>query len=410
MVRLSALVVAALLLVAAVPATAGPPSAAAVASEEAAATRAPVALAPNGTPAMLALDGPTRAGFGSPTVTLSAALELQTASVDGRLSVHALDVRFERANSTSAAQYLRDVEGRIAARTDALVAAERRARLAYLNGSADAGTTLRRFARIGVQAEHTETLVERALVYERGISDTDNVEWALKDHYTRLAPLTGPVRDVVVRAIEGEVRDPRIYLNVSDDGVVLSAIRGERYFREAYRLDNIDVQAKERLADPQQRLQELYPWAWSEENALTLSISEGIPLRLNNGVYNATVGYRHGRLVGYVDGDTGLVFHEIQTKALSGTPLFEARTFDRGGYVLNATPTYPGGPVRVSLMGQEGTPVTGEVRVDGVLVGQTGEDPVWTLGPPGEYTITATRGDTQIPLILDPVWRRSTAG
>jgi hypothetical protein len=124
-------------------------------------------------------------------------------------------------------------------------------------------------------------------------------------------------------------------------------------------------------------------------------------------VYSVTVKHPHGSFSAYLDGGTEKIFKEVQQKRLTGdTPLPTGPSVTNSSENLTVTVnrTYAGGPLRVELTNETGAPVSGEVRIDGELVGRTNADGLlWTLSPADRFEVTASYDFRTVNLTATPV-------
>jgi len=390
--RSRTLALVALLLVAAagagaVPAADAPsPSVAAADDPAPPVAAAPVQPSVPNTTSYLALpaDGVETARVDSVRLDVSSALALGSSDLQGQYNATRFAVRIERAQSDELV--LRQTISELRARVVTLRARQRAAIAAYNRGGLTTEAFVREITVVHTRASAAQRLASE--VVSRTNSPLIPRELLLEARYVRaeLDALTGPVRARATAALTGERGDDlRVYVSTSADGVVLATVDGGLYVREAY-LESNRGTAGDAVTGTGQAYDivtaERYPWAG--DNVAGGGV-DGFPGGTDGqSLYRVTVPHTQGTLVTYLDGQSGDVFREVQTKRLAAAPTTDAIVNSTDDAILTLGRTHAGGQLVVSLS----DPATGEglsgvaVFVGGEQVGTTGEDGVlYTLQP-----------------------------
>lgn len=338
---------------------------------------------------------------GDVDVTAAAGASAQRLRADHERRV--FETRFAAAPETERVDLVRETADGVEARLARLDARHAALLAAYSNGTLSAETTMRRLVRLSVEAELTRERLEH--VSERADDIDESVpvtlETRLTDLQTDLVTLPNPVVDRVEAGVAGE-RDPVVvYAGGDRTGVVLGTVDDGDFVRTAtvrddYAPDQPDQfeQAEDRdVIAALQRGEQLYPWAY--ENDIGGPQIRGFG---NTGVYLIRVNYAHGELQTYISGGTTNAFHEIQTQNPEGVPVSDTSVRTTDSLNLTVETTTGSGPMRVSLVQPStGAPLDGAVRVDGTVVGRTGEDgTLWTVQPAGQFRVNATDGPNSV--------------
>ncbi|AKH96713.1 DUF7094 domain-containing protein [Halanaeroarchaeum sulfurireducens] len=287
---------------------------------------------------------------------------------------------------------IRNATDRAERRTEALLAAERTAREDYRTGETTAESYLATVGRLHARAAALEATV-RAVdsLDEQSVGDERRARLR-----GQLMTLQGPVRAELAAALRGDGVSPRTFVGVSSNGLTLATLSDGDYVRETVRTDaQDDDPGRLSFEDAQTRFAELYPWA--SEHTDKYSLRE-----LGSDVYDVEYAHTHGTIIASIDGSTGALFRESQTKSLAGIPTEETRRTEADDVVVGVSETYPGGPLRVNVTNATGEPVGAAVSVDGTAVGNTGDDGiVWTISPAGTYPVTVTTDATTVDVRVD---------
>lgn len=310
------------------------------------------------------------------------------------------DIRFDAASETDRVDLVEETADNIEARLARLDASHAALLAAYSNGTLSAETTMRRLVVLSVEAEATRDRLE--YVSERADDDIDasvpvSLETRLTDLQTALVTLPNPVGDRVEAGLAGE-RDPTVvYAGGDPDGLVLATVDDDDFVRTATvrgdyapdQPDQFEMAEGRDVILALQRGGELYPWAY--ENDIGGPQIRGFG---NTGIYLIRVNYPHGVLQTYISGGTTNAFHEIQTQNPDGVPVSDTPVQVTDSLNVTVETTTGSGPMRISLIQPStGAPLDGTVRVDGDVVGRTGEDgTLWTVQPVGQFRVNASTG------------------
>ena len=336
---------------------------------------------PNST-RVLQLDTTEAAGFDHGALTVTNALRASSANAEATLGVYAAETAVDRATDSAARdRAMRNATDQLALAIDSLEAREERARSRYVAGTLSAGEYLTVLGEVNVRASRLQSLLLRL---DAAADGQPAIQDRLSDLQTRTLQHQGPLRDDLGAAVTGSGSTGRLYVGASGQGVVLATIRDGSYVRGAVRTDardeaigGVDLDAA------QDRIADLYPWAWSN--------NAGVSIRsIGQDVFRFQLGHGHGSLDSLLDTSSGNVYREVQQKSLSRTPTEPAYTSTANNTTVVVSRTYAGGPVKVRVQNATGAPLPATVEVNGTVVGETGEDgSVWAISPAGSYTVTA---------------------
>ena len=238
-----------------------------------------------------------------------------------------------------------------------------------------------------------EALDRRRVELEALAEETEDFSLSTAELQLRLGVYSGPVRELATEALRGEVSADRIYVASGDSTVVLSAVVDGQYVREVYRGDRWDRGASgfgDGSTEAINATAQAYGDVLDGQSASTLESNTIVRV-------DTPLTEDRGRVRTYVSSGEGGVFVEHQYRPLDSFADAEAVSVTQDGYNLTVNRTYPGGPVRVSVVDvEEGEPAAGvtvTVAGDGAEseeVGTTNEDGVlWTLSPSEPYQVTA---------------------
>lgn len=358
--------------------------------------------------AILWLRDRRRTGFTTESTDVATALSVQRGRALSRLERYTLASRFEATDSVDARKTLlfeaaTDVEIRI----EALREDERSLRAEYANRSMPTSTFVTRLARLDARADVLRTRLETVRVLADDIPQF-SMEGRLQQLEAELFGLEGPVRDRVMAAMIGAGGPVRIYVGVSDAGVVLSTLDSGRFVREAYRGDNLDTQnlGGTSFGEAVDITESLYaPFAYNQ--SLTVRNELVGP---EGGIYLFTMELRSGLVTAYLDGSTARVFFEIQERRVAQLDPPEGATGTANGTRLVANRSYAGGPMRLVVTDAEtGAPIDATVHL-GEHVVATGDDGVvWTLAPPEPVDVTAVGPTGNVTISVRPLLPRTVA-
>ena len=290
--------------------------------------------------------------------------------------------------------------GELEAGVETLRAAQREAIAAYAAGDVTARGLLIRLAHVDARAR---ALDERRARLAAIAADSEALTEADEDRISAvrvvLDTFHGPVREHVVSVLRGEAPPTRFYVAAGPDSVVLSMIRDDQYVREVFRGDLRGVDGREvGIEGATDAFRRAYPVVYDTLLNNTTDVSG------QAGTFRVQLRHSRGALVAYVDGGSGRVFREFQTRPLSTFGRNDSVRSTRDGYRLFVNRTYAGGPMRVSVIdAATGAPANftitmGPPQGESTTVGPTGSDGVlWTLAPTGQFTVVAIDGTTVVP-------------
>ena len=376
------------------------------------------------------------ASYRRATLDVSGALALDTRRLEGQHRQLVLDERFATIDSTATRRaMLRRSATRIEGRIDGLQRRQATAVGEYNNGTIAGREFVVELARIDTAAGRLGAAADRVTERARAIpgSTIDGqpaTSWA-RNRRVELGTLRGPVRGRIAATLRGENTIPldastapdlegvgtapderletlELYVETTDEGVVLATVDEGRYYREAYLPTERNDTAAGKLTDitaALDRVAERYPWTWNH-SATTDSSGDR-----RAGIYRFTLFYGHGRLTTHLDRRSGEVFAEQQRKRLSGTPTAEPLHETAGNLRLTVNRTYPTGPLELALTNRAGEPVDGRITVANRTVGRTGTDGrLWTVAPHESATVVAQtdEGRVGIETGFSPITNRTT--
>lgn len=357
--------------------------------------------------AILSLDSPATAQFTDQSLDVAATLTNEHDAVESRLDRYALDEALTKIDSDAAKRdrlraAVDDVEGTAAG----LAIAEQNLRLAYANGSISSHVFLRRLTRNTAKAHQLRLTIQR--IDERSATVGQVLlRSRLETIDTTLIPLGGPVRTQTAAAQRGDQPTLRVYTAVSTDGIVLAAIRDDGYVREAYRHDfrRPTLQPSIGLDEAVDRANEHYPVA------INNSLRTGVGF-LQGNVYRIDIQLRDGTVQAFLDGGTGDVFYEIQTRRLQQFTEYPGVSVTDNETRLIVNRTYQGGPLRVATIDNStdaGRATTVVIDGDRYVTGNDGV--LWTIAPAKTfYPVTAVRSTGNTTIIVEAVDARTVNG
>ncbi len=330
------------------------------------------------------------------TSNMSATLSLGTDRVGRQLAIESKRAQLNQIHDPQkkrAAIKRSVVEVSIA--TDNLKSREKEAFKLHNEGRLSTKGLLVRLARIDATAKRLSanaTMLGQEASNFDDFSQTQNRIGVIR---TQLRTLRGPVRHHVARVIAGDAPPTRIYVSTANDGVLLSTIINGTYVREVYdgsrRTTNSD--SKIPISQLQAIIQKDYPTLWSRGSG-GFSSSDQVQASY---IFVAELTYGRGNLTAFVDRrGNGNVFEETQSRSLDRAPPTKPMTDTEANLKLTVSPSYPGGPMLVSLENaRTGAPVqanvtftTGGSRTH--LIGRTNVNgQLWTVMPNGSVTVRA---------------------
>lgn len=353
------------------------------------------------TTSLLLLDDVRASNLTQPEPNLATALSMQGSELDGEFTETAFRQRLQALETTRAKQaYLSNVTADLRDEVDALLVAEERARRQYNRGEVSADAYVRELSRLFERAESLSATFEAVSAAQERSAPSLAFRSRVGKLEADLAIFRGPVLERVSAATSVETAPFDLYVQTGESGTVLAMMDGDRYVREAYRMDNVDPDARTiTLAVAEAQMGEMYPWLRS----LPAIVHSPQVTGLKNGVWWFRDQHPHGQLSTYFYPNTTGPYREVQYKSLPDYPFESSEETFTADIVLTVNRTYVGGPMEIRLTNQTGTPVDGEVRINGSTVGRTGDDgTVWVLQPKDSFSVTGLVDGERISMEIEP--------
>jgi hypothetical protein len=339
-------------------------------------------VADNRTPDRLELDADdVRTGYGTPGPDLSASVASGDGEFESGYGIHWYVYRIERAENVSERRRLiGETLDHVELRLQQLRDQEAEVIRSYHEGTTTTRALLGELARIDAEA----ATIRRSLDELSGYDALDRqLQVQIQDTQRGLESLEGPARKRIGAALNGEQTELVVHVTASSEGVIVEAVVGTEYVRETVRLDHYAPGSDGEPVDIEDRMLALYPdsfdpgqyrWGWSQTNEPQLYSVFFIP---PSGSVNV-----------YLDSETNQRYRERQTLRVSDLPTEAVASKTGGGITVTVDRVDGDNPVLVNVSAF-GRSVDAIVRIDDRRVGRTGDDgELWTVGPPGEYTIT----------------------
>ncbi|KDS92205.1 hypothetical protein FK85_00995 [Halorubrum saccharovorum] len=330
----------------------------------------------------------TRFGSGIRGANLGSSVEFSVDETDAAMETAAVVQRIEAAE-TSAERQRRILAAINRVERDEVTLNSRQAEVfsAHADGNLSDRELLDELVRIAATAREYDARLEEldALAEE---TDGFSSPARLDELQVALQVYEGPVRDYVLSAARGEVSATEVYVESSEQSIVLATIVDGEYVREVSRLDRWDrgggsIGNTEAIN------------ATSEAYPETASLREPDAFGAGS-VQRITIPHEFGLLRTFVSGGTGQVFVEHQRIDLDAFPDTDPVTGNGDGFTVTVDRSYAGGPVTVTVRDEEtGSPVP-DVTVtksvgddDSQAIGTTDADGVVrTLSPAESYRVT----------------------
>jgi hypothetical protein len=338
----------------------------------------------------LQLDGDVRSEYAEYSPDLGLAL----ASADDELRIDheqyaAVDAEFDEATDGERAELIQNAYDRLTNRAAELEQREREAVRAHAAGERSTAELLRTLLRnhneaillserLGDLEERTDRVPGYSLSSEQLRADRTTFEF-------HNSPVRASLERVAESSADGDHLD--VVVSTSQDGYALSIMEDSRYIVETTRFSNRDESAPDQFQEFEalEHTTRLYPWA--DEHG-SLHFQDNSPTNL----YWIDLFHDQGRLEIYLDGGTGNVHREVQELDAPLLPVTGTAVQSGDGLEMTINETPANGPIEVAVTDPEtGAPESATVTVDGVEVGETGDDgKLWVVPPLGEYELAAT--------------------
>lgn len=353
-------------------------------------------------------EGPAASGDGYVTIDIGATLDDDANRLDSQYENHRIDARMEAADSDAERRaILREEESRLSQSIEQLRDREQTAYTDYYEGEHAERELLSELAIVHTNAVVLDDSISTLEEHAGGVSDV-SLTTQIETMEVETLTMQGPVREQVAEMLRGETDSTRVYVETDGEGVVLGAVDGGEFHREAHRIDHRDPEGESQygsLGQSEDRIEELYPSVFSDAR---WSYSE-----VGYGTHRGVGNHAQGSLTVYLDTATGEVYREFQTFDLSTTETTLIEEETDSGVEMAVSQTVLGGPAKVTLTDAEtDAPLSGEVALNNRTVGGTNDaGEVWFIAPRDSMTITATVGSTQVELAIaeDSATARSPA-
>jgi hypothetical protein len=336
-------------------------------------------------------------------VDLGPAVGLSANATTDRLRTLSTVERIEAAETDATRrERLRTAIRELETRVDGLDRRQTAAVEAYARDERSARELLVALTRISIAAEELDTRRSRI---ERLAADTtgfDINQGRLASVGNRLSAFAGPVRAHAREVLLGETDPHRFYVAVGPESVTVTTVLGDTYLRESYRGDLRDGNGDPiELEEALEVVATSYPVIWNTTREQTQVFGGGE-------TYPVTIAHSRGRLTAFVDSDARLVYAEHQRRPLDSMVADQRREQVVDGRRVFVNHTYPGGPVRISVVDETtGDPVDARISLlagpgEATSLGTTGSDGVhWMLSPDGRYTVIVD-GREEAGVVVSP--------
>lgn len=361
----------------------------------------------DGTPNRLVLGSDRETTHATPTPDFG----LTVASQDDSIHIDYRNYAFERSfeeleNDTRRSEAIIAELERIEDHMETLREREQEVVAAHAAGEASEEEVLRTVARNYYEARELERVLDQ--LRAKAPSETEVFKEALAEYHGRevgevdltdtnrdftaeLAVYTSPIRTAIASTLRGDEPE-RSFQTVAVDsarnGLVLAAIDGDEYIREATRYDNRDLNQLdqvESMSRAQDIAEELYPWAFDTTSGISNTNHDLVKMY----TVQAT-SHDQGQLTAYVDGGTGSIYHERQTLELDSVPIetTDSMANRNATATLGRTPGIAPAAITVTNTNSD-IPIDATILVDGTVVGETGEDgELWFVPPTDGFDLT----------------------
>jgi len=346
-------------------------------------------------------DEVTREEYANATLEVGTAVAVDTQALHARHDQLVFDQQFQRAESEEErVAIVRERADTIETQLGTLDRRHERLLEAYSDGQLTTEELLYHTVRIDAMAQRQRSVMDHARTTASNTPQT-SVPFSLEVRFVGLASelvlIPSPVAEPVGTAIDGEADPQTVYVQASDDALVLATLEEDTYLREAVLRNERVPDAPDQFEESDQaailaafeRGGQLYPWVF--ENALG---DPSIRSFGDSSVYLIEADHPQGRLVTYLDGATTNAFREHHHNQPGAIPVSGTTSATDSGLEVTVETTAPTGPMRVSVTDGSGEPVPADVAVDGQRVDSTdGNGQLWTVQPTGSFEVTATGPD-----------------
>jgi len=275
----------------------------------------------------------------------------------------------------------------------------------YNRGEYSVEELFRELARISASASGIRERVStiETTVDQSGFSMPPDVAARLSSVEAEVVSLDGPLTERIVRTIRAERPAGRLSVRSGEDGVVMGAVDGETYLREATVWaartetggNEFGADGTSPLVSVHERAQSVYPWAF--ENRVSSPSISGFG---DSPIYPVSLNHAHGELETYFDGRTTDVFFEVHRLSLSSLPTTSVGAQRNGSLSMELDEANKWGLLAVSVTDVEtDEPVPATVTVGNETVGTTGSNGrLWMLPVEEGETITASTDGNSVSI------------
>lgn len=329
------------------------------------------------------------------TLDASSAATVAAQEIHNEHESRTFDRRLHAANESEQATIAQEQLDRIKNRFELFEQRQQELFNQYSNGEITSETLIRELIALQGAIDAHADLLERT---EPHASPSDEFRIELETLVDAIS-VEQPVVERMQQALVGTGEPATVYLQSADSALVLASVNDGLYTRQATLLDERDLTGTDQFGDDlspggyseaQQRMEELYPWAY---NLPDLQIG-GDSLSVYSQIYQLGLTHPHGELTTYFDGATRNVFHENQYMPVNLVPTEATLSNSTDAGTLTVDVTRETGPMRVTVEDEQGSPLETTVEVNEQRVGTTDEDgTLWTVQPTDGFEITVTTAD-----------------
>jgi hypothetical protein len=273
---------------------------------------------------------------------------------------------------------------------------------AYADGSLSRPQFLRQLGRIHVDATQTTEFLQRVRtrVKAADASLPVTLDTRIAALRAELVALPSPVTSRLTDSLNGTAAPVTVYAAGAPEGLVL-ATAGDDFERQAtLRSEYVPDQPNQFAQGEEEpislafdRARALYPWVF--DNLQSINRIGGFG---NSDVYFFDLSHPHGELQSYIHGGSTNVFSEYHQQGPANSPVRLTARNETTTLTLVVNASAETGPMRVAVAsGTTDVPADATVRVNGDVVGTTGDDgELWTVRPIDRLRVNATVGDQSV--------------
>ena len=336
-------------------------------------------------------------------VDIGPAVGFETAATTDTLATGVLKRQIESAgNESQRRARLRAAVGETETAVEALTARNTAAIQAFAAGNSEPKPLLEELVLIGQTADRLRERVNLLQQMANDDAPDSSLSARLSTLSYELRMLDGPVRAHAAAVFAAEQPAGQIFVQASEDSIVLSAITDDAYLREVLYPDNRGESETQISADKASEIAaDAYPKFWSDRGSGTWSVAGPGSISV---VSISEIDL--GELEAFFDGTTEQAFVEHKRLTLDQFVPTQQTTKVQDGLRVTVDRSYAGGPLRVTVVSDDtGQPVDATVQIaqngeKSQAVGTTDDGrPVWTLTPSGEFTLTVITEDNSAAFV-----------